>query len=310
MPIDMNLLPVFLAVADETSFSAAAVRLGVTRSAVSQSVRRLEEQLGAALVTRTTRAASLTEAGERLRATLSRPFAEIDGALEAVAHGGKPSGLLRLAVTSIAERILSGPLIASFAAAYPEITVDITVTDEEFDIVSRGFDAGVRLGEVIEQDMVVVPVGGNVREMAVASPSFIAAYGVPAHPRDLARFRCIGWRPAPEAAPYRWEFYDNGEPFSVQVDPQITTNDPRFMLRCALAGGGISFTTEDTFRPYVERGELVSLLEDFLEPFPGFFLYFPSRRHMAAKLRALVDHVHGARTVLSADPGSERGSEQ
>lgn len=291
MNVDPNLLITFVAVADHGNFSAAASHLGVTRSAVSQAIRRLEDRLGVMLVMRTTRATNLTEAGARLRARLAGPLAEIDAALGEATGGQRPSGLLRLAVTSIAERILSGPLVAAFAAAHPEVTVDITVSDEEFDIVARGFDAGVRLGEVIAQDMVVVPVGGEVREMAVASPTYLAVSGTPRHPRDLVRFRCIGWRSSPEAAPYRWQFTEAGKHFDVQVDPQITTNDPRFMLRCALAGGGISFATEETFRPHVARGELVSILEEYLLPFPGFFLYFPARRNMAPKLRAFVEHV-------------------
>ena len=202
-----------------------------------------------------------------------------------------PRGLLRVAVTSIAEQFLSGPLIATFARAYPEVVIDVTVTDDEFDIVAAGFDAGVRLGEVIEQDMIAVPLTGEQREAVVAAPAYLDAYGTPLHPRDLVDHRCIGWRPAPEVAPYRWEFVEDSVAFDVAVGPQITTNDMLLMLRSALAGGGITFAMEETFRPYLERGELVSLLQDYLPPFPGFFLYFPDRRNMAPKLRALVDHV-------------------
>ncbi|MBA4208279.1 MAG: LysR family transcriptional regulator [Parvibaculum sp.] len=291
MNIDLNLLPLFLAVAEEPNFRAAADRLGVTRSAVSQGIRRLEDAFGTMLVMRTTRSVRLTEAGERLRDALSRPFLDINAALESVAAEDAPRGHLRIAVTSIAEQFLSGPLIASFAAANPGVTLDVTVTDEEFDIVAAGYDAGVRLGEVIEQDMIAIPVTGDQREMAVASPAYIAIHGTPAHPRDLVHHRCIGWRPAPNVAPYRWEFEENGVPFDVAVEPQITTNDLRLMLRTALAGGGITFAPEETFRPYVEDGRLVSLLEDFLPPFPGFSLYFPQRRNMAPKMRALIEHI-------------------
>lgn len=291
MKIDLNLLPLFLAVSTERNFRAAADRLGVTRSAVSQGVRRLEDEFGAALVLRTTRSVRLTEAGERLRDALSRPMSEIDAALESIAAERAPRGVLRIAATSIAERFLSGPLIASFAAAHPGITVDVTVIDDDVDIVAAGFDAGVRLGEAIEQDMVAVPLTGEQRECVVAAPAYLAAHGAPAHPRDLIRHRCIGWRPAPHVAPYRWEFSENGAPFDVAVEPQVTTNDLRLMLRVALAGGGITFATEETLRPYIESGELVSMLEDFLPPFPGFYLYYPQRRNAAPKLRALIDHV-------------------
>jgi len=291
MKLDMNLLPLFLAVAEEDNFRAAADRLGVTRSAVSQGVRRLEDAVGTMLVSRTTRSVRLTEAGERLRDALSRPMTDIAEALERVSGAEAPRGLLRIAATSIAERFLSGPLVASFAEAHPGVTIDITVTDEEFDIVAAGFDAGVRLGEVIEQDMVAVPLTGDQREVAVAAPSYLAAHGSTRHPRDLLNHRCIGWRPAPNVAPYRWEFEENGVPFDIAVEPQITTNDLRFMISSAVSGAGITFAPEETFRPYLESGELVPLLQDFLPPFPGFFLYFPSRRNMPPKLRALIDHV-------------------
>ncbi|RVH20351.1 LysR family transcriptional regulator [Sinorhizobium meliloti] len=291
MKIDMNLLPLFLAVAEEDNFRAAANRLGVTRSAVSQGIRRLEDAFGTTLVTRTTRSVRLTEAGERLREALSQPLSDIGTALDRVAGEDEPRGLLRIAVTSIAEQFLSGPLIASFAQAHPKVAIDVTVTDEEFDIVAAGFDAGVRLGEVIEQDMIAVPLTGDQRELAVAAPTYLAVRGTPAHPRELVHHRCIGWRRAPNVAPYRWEFEENGVPFDVAVEPQITTNDLRFMLRSALCGAGITFATEETFRPFVETGELVPLLQDFLPPFPGFFLYFPQRRNMTPKMRALIEHV-------------------
>ncbi|EOY5723923.1 LysR family transcriptional regulator [Enterobacter cloacae] len=291
MKIDLNLLPVFIAVAEEHSFSKAAARLGVTRSAVSQGIRRLEDTFGTMLVMRTTRSVNLTEAGERLHKSLSLPVAGIEAAFDDMASDDMPRGLLRIAVTSIAEEFLSGPLIASFAAANPAVTLDIVVTDEEFDIVAAGYDAGVRLGEVIEKDMIAIPLTGKQREMVVASPSYLAANGIPVHPRELIHHRCIGWRPAPDVAPYRWPFEENGKAFDLAIEPQITTNDLRLMLRLALAGGGITLATQETFRPYIEGGQLVSLLDDFLPPFPGFYLYFPQRRNIAPKLRALIDHV-------------------
>ena len=291
MKIDLNLLPLFLAVAEERSFSAAAERLGVTRSAVSQGIRRLEDTFGTLLVMRTTRSVNLTEAGERLRKSLSIPLSTIDAACEDVLSDNGPRGHLKIAVTSIAEEFLSGPLLASFAAANPAVTIDIVVSDDEFDIVAAGFDAGVRLGDVIEKDMIAVPLTGQQREVVVASPTYLAAHSAPRHPRELIRHRCIGWRPSPDVAPYRWEFEEAGIPFDVAVEPHITTNDLRLMLRLALAGGGITFATYETFRPFIEKGQLVSLLDDFLPPFPGFYLYFPQRRNMAPKLRALIEPV-------------------
>jgi DNA-binding transcriptional LysR family regulator len=201
MKLDLNLLPLFQAVAEESNFRAAADRLGLTRSAVSQGIRRLEDGIGTALVMRTTRSVRLTEAGERLLAALSQPMSDILAALEHLAAEDQPRGLLRLAVTSIAEEFLSGPLVSRFAEEHPALTIDVTVTDEEFDIVAAGFDAGVRLGEVIEQDMIAVPIGGKQREAAVAAPAYLAAHGAPSHPRELVHHRCIGWRPAPNVAP-------------------------------------------------------------------------------------------------------------
>lgn len=291
MKIDLNLLPLFLAVAEERSFSAAAERLGVTRSAVSQGIRRLEDTFGTLLVMRTTRSVNLTEAGERLRKSLSVPLSTIDAACEDVLSDNGPRGHLKIAVTSIAEEFLSGPLLASFTAANPAVTIDIVVSDDEFDIVAAGYDAGVRLGDVIEKDMIAVPLTGQQREVVVASPTYLAAHSAPRHPRELIRHRCIGWRPSPDVAPYRWEFEEAGIPFDVAVEPHITTNDLRLMLRLALAGGGITFATYETFRSFIEKGQLVSLLDDFLPPFPGFYLYFPQRRNMAPKLRALIEHV-------------------
>jgi len=295
MEPDLNLLRVFLAVAEANNFRAAADRLGITRSAVSQGIRRLEDGLGIALVQRSTRSVRLTEAGVRLHRQVAMPLSTINAALEEVVDDGPPSGLLRIAATSIAERFLSGPLIVGFAQAHPGITLDVTVTDEESDIVAGGFDAGVRLGEVIEQDMVAVPLTGPQREIAVASPAYLERHGTPGHPRELVEHRCIGWRAAPEVAPYRWGFAENGREFDVALNPQITTNDMLLMVRSALAGGGITFALEETFRPYIARGELVPLLEQFTLPFPGFYLYFPSRNNQPPKLRALVEYVRAFR---------------
>lgn len=296
MNVDLNLLRFFLAVAKTHSFRAAADELGVTRSAVSQGIRRLEDGLGIALVQRTTRSVRLTEAGVRLHEQVSESVSVIGSALEEVAFDKRPSGLLRVAVTSIAECFLSGPLITSFAEKYPGITLDVTVTDDESDIVAAGFDAGVRLGEVIEKDMVAVPMTGQLRQSVVASPAYLARHGRPKHPRELINHRCIGWRPAVEVAPYRWEFREKGRGFDLAVDPHITSNDMLLMVRTALAGGGITIGMEDTFSPYVARGELVPLLQEFLPQFPGFYLYFPNRRNQPPKLRALVEHV---RTFLT-----------
>lgn len=294
MEPDLNALAVFALVAEERSFRAAADRMGITRSAVSQTIRRLEETLGIALVLRTTRSVSLTEAGERLYGEIAPAMADMRAAIEATGNlRGRPRGQLRLAVSSIAERFLSGPFLTTFAEANPEVQIDITVTDEEFDIVAEGYDAGVRLGEVIEQDMIAVAVAGDERQLVVCAPRYLQRFGTPSHPSELAAHRCIGWRLAPKVAPYRWEFAEDGKEFSVAVAPEITTNDMALMTKLAVAGAGITFGMEESFRPFIERGELVPVLENFCPRFAGFYLYYSSRRNVAPKLRALIDHVRG-----------------
>lgn len=241
---------------------------------------------------RTTRTIQLTEAGQRLYAEVAPAINQLNRAISDIAElAAEPRGQLRLAISSIAERMLGGELLASFMAAYPQIELDITVTDEEFDIVDQGYDAGVRLGEVIAQDMIAVPVSAAQRQVAVASPDYLARHGTPQHPQQLIEHRCIGWRKGPGLSPYRWEFADQGREFDVAVNPQLTTNDMGVMIRTACAGGGISFGMEETFQPYIARGELVTLLDAWLPSFAGFYLYFPSRKNLAPKLRALIDHV-------------------
>ncbi|WP_134498898.1 LysR family transcriptional regulator [Microvirga pakistanensis] len=296
MNTDLAGITVFVAVAEARSFRAASERLDVTRSAVSQAIRRLEERMGVALIQRTTRSLHLTEAGERLYQSVRPALDDLGAAMEAVGEmRGRPSGMLRITVSSIAERFLSGSLLAGFLAAYPDIRLDITVTDEEFDIVAEGFDAGVRLGEVIEQDMIAIPVSDEQRQIVVGSPDYVAQRGVPTHPRDLSAYHCIGWRPNPQVAPYRWEFTQDGHDFDVAVNPRVTTNDMRVMVRLACTGAGLTFGMEETFRPYITRSELVPLLEEFCPPFPGFYLYYPTRRNVPLKMRVLIDYLHQRR---------------
>ena len=248
--------------------------------------------MGIALVQRTTRSVSLTEAGQQLFDQVTPAIADMQAAVEETGSlNGRPRGQLRLAVSSIAERFLAGPFLAGFAAAHPDIRIDLVVTDEQFDIVAEGYDAGVRLGEVIEQDMIAVSVSGLQRQLAVAAPSYLAAHGRPAHPRELADHRCVGWRPAPGVAPYRWEFAEAGREFAVAVAPEITTNDMGLMIKLALSGAGITFGMEESFLPWLWRGELEAVLEDYCARFPGVYLYYPSRRNLAPKLRALIDHL-------------------
>jgi DNA-binding transcriptional LysR family regulator len=297
MSPDLHAISAFLAVAEARSFRAAAERLGVSRPAVSQALRRLENRLGVALLQRTTRSVALTEAGALLYSEIAPAMAEVVTAIgRAADRDGAPSGILRLAVSSIADSFLSGPLLAGFVEAYPNIWLDVVVTDDEFDIVAEGYDAGVRLGEAIAQDMVAVPVSADQRQVVVAAPAYLERCGVPQHPRDLLAHTCIGWRSAPGVEPYRWEFEEAGHAFEVAVQPRVSTNDMRLMVNTVRAGGGLTCGMEETFEPYLNSGELVAVLGAYCPPFSGFFLYFSDRRNLAPKLRALVNHVRRWRT--------------
>jgi len=300
MATDFTGIAIFIAVAEARSFRLASERLGVTRSAVSQSIRRIEDRLGVALVQRTTRSVILTEAGRKLYDRVAPAMSDVSQAIEDAGGELRPSGTLRLAVSSIAERFLDGALFTAFVSACPDVTLDVTVTDETIDIVAEGFDAGVRLGEVLEQDMVALPVSGEQRQIAVASPEYLKHHTAPTHPRDLAGHRCIGWRPSRDVAPYRWEFTEHGRDFAVAVQPAVTTNEMRVMVNTALAGGGITCGMEELFQPYIESGALVAVLQDYCPPFAGFYLFYPSRRNIPPKLRAFVDHARRWRqTALS-----------
>ncbi|AKU98384.1 Transcriptional regulator, LysR family [Labilithrix luteola] len=290
MQDDLGGLAAFLAVAETRSFRRAGEQLGVTASAVSQTVRQLETRLNLQLFARTTRSVALTEAGEQLFGGIRPAFADVRAALESLhALRARPAGTLRLNVSSVAESFLSTNLLAEFLAEYPDVKLDVAVDDSNTDIVREGFDAGVQLGEVVAQDMVAIPVSPQQRQIVVGSPAYFAAHGKPKHPRDLHTHACIGWRVYTTPAPYQWEFVDGGKEFSVALDARVNTNEMGLMLRLALSGVGLTIGLEDTFRPYIDRGELTITLEKFCPPFPGFFLYYPSRAQTPPKLKALVD---------------------
>jgi DNA-binding transcriptional LysR family regulator len=288
-------IEVFVAVAEAKGFRAAGQRLGVSGSAVSQALRRLEERLGVALVRRTTRSVHLTEAGERLFAAARPALDELRAAVAAVGElGDEPRGTLRLHVSRAGESYLNGPLLAGFLKEHQHVGLDLVVSDEPVDIVAEGYDGGIRLGEIIDRDMIAVPVSGDLRLVVVGAPSYFAKHRKPKHPRDLVDHDCINWHPTAEAPPYRWEFTENKREFSVDVRARVLTNDPALNVRLARAGAGLTMSDERV-RDYVARGELVSVLEEFSTPFPGFYLYYPERRHASPALRALVDYLRRQR---------------
>lgn len=296
MSDELDGMAVFVAVAEAKGFRAAGDRLGVSGSAVSQALRRLEERLGVALVQRTTRSVRLTEAGERLYASARPALEELRAAVAAVSDlGTEPRGKLRLHVSTAADTVLAGPLLPAFLAAHPHVRLELDVSDAPIDIVANGFDAGIQLGEVIDGDMIAVPVTGDIRLVVVGSPAYFARRRRPEHPRDLAEHECVNWHPTADAPPYRWEFTEDGRDFSVAVPTRVLTNEPAVLVRLARAGVGLTMVYEDHARADIARGELVPVLEEFSTPFPGFYLYFPRRRQASAALRALVEYLRRAR---------------
>lgn len=298
MRSDLPSYEAFLAVAEKRSFRAAGQLLGVTPSAVSQTVHKLEDRLGVSLFTRTTRNVALTEAGEHLRAGLRPAFAQMRETVDSLREReGRPAGLLRLNVSSIAETIFSAGVLADFLARHPDIRLDLAVDDTGTDIVKEGFDAGIQLGEVVAQDMVAVNITRHERQIVVASPSYLAKHGTPKRPRDLHDHACIGWRVYSRPAPYRWELTENGRDIELAIAARVDTNEMAVMVRLALDGVGIASGLERTWAPHIARGELVVVLDKYCLPFPGFFLYYPRATRVAPKLRALIDFLRERRAA-------------
>lgn len=300
-------MAVFVAVAEAKGFRAAGDRLGVSASAVSQSIRKLEEHLGVVLVQRTTRSVHLTDAGERLLASVRPALEEVRAAVAAVGElTNEPRGMLRLVVSYGAERFLRDELLTEFLSTHPHIQLDIAVTNEIRDIVASGYDAGIHLGEVIDRDMIAVPVSGDLRLIVVGAPSYFARHRKPKHPRDLVEHECLNWHATPDAPPYRWEFTENGRDFSVAVSTRVLTTDPVLLVRLAVTGVGLAMLFESQIQEQLRRRELVPVLEEFSTPFPGFYLHYPQRRHASPALRAFVDFVRGSRSTSRRGSGSRR----
>jgi DNA-binding transcriptional LysR family regulator len=289
---DYNQLRAFVAVGEHLSFSRAAEVLGVSPSALSQMVRGFEERVGVRLLNRTTRSVALTEAGETLFQRVRPAVSELGAAIGQVRQTReRPSGTVRVhAFRSAAETYLD-PILAGFAERYPDVVLDITLDDEVVDVVAGGFDAALRIGEVIERDMIAVRLGPDLKHIAVASPNYLARHGRPQHPRDLVHHRCIRWRWSGHTTPYAWEFFENDSWFSVTVDGPLIVSDKAMALRATLQGIGIGFPVEDTVTEHIASGNLVPLLEAWSAPFPGMFLCYPQQRQMAPALRAFIDAV-------------------
>ena len=288
---DLFALTVFLAVANHRSFRAASVELNVTRSAVSHSVKSLEQRLGVRLFNRTTRSVSLTEAGERLAAKLRPALSSIAEALQEVDDFlAVPSGTVRINASDVAIRMILRPLLARFRARYPQVHLDIVTDGRLGDIVAEGFDAGIRLAEAVPQDMIAVRLIDTVRFAAVASPAYLAARGRPTVPQDLHQHDCIRFR-FESGAIYRWEFERHGMAETVHVSGPLTLTDQAMMVDAAVDGIGIAFVPDFLVTEALNEGRLERLLADWCPPFPGVCLYYPGRRHVSAGLRALIDTI-------------------
>src|SRR5947209_4312129 len=296
MPQDLNAMAAFVAIGDARGFRAAGERLGVSASAVSQSLKKLEDELGVVLVYRTTRSVRLTEAGERLYASVRPALEEVRAALGAVTElSAEPRGTLRLLVGTGAEHFLRDQVIAGFLAGHPHIRLDLAVSNETMDIVTHGYDGGIQLGEVIDRDMIAVPVSGDLRLAVVGARSYFATRRKPKHPRELVEHECINWHATPSAPAYRWEFTEGGRDFSVAVPTRVLTTDPLVLIGLARARVGLAMTYDRMVRDEVARRELVPVLEEFSTTFPGFYRYYPERRHTSPALRAFIDHLRAAK---------------
>ncbi len=285
---ELSVLSALLAVAEERSFTRAARRLGVTPSALSHAVRALEERVGVRLLARTTRSVAPTEAGAQLLARLRPALGDIRDALALVANlGQRPVGRLRLAVSPLAMMTVLAPKVGPFLHQYPEVALDITSRENRVDLVSGGYDAGIHLMEFIEQDMIAIRVSPDHRPAIVGSPRYFATHPRPRRPRDLLDHHCIGFRHG-SAGVYRWEFDKGKQSLTVAINGPLTVDDAGLMLRAAVDGVGLAYADEERVAPYLAKGSLVRVLEDWCQPFPGFYLYYTSRRHMPAALAALV----------------------
>ncbi|ACE91458.1 LysR family transcriptional regulator [Rhizobium phaseoli] len=280
----------FLAVAREQSFTKAAAKLGVSQSALSHTIRGLEARLGLRLLTRTTRSVSPTEAGERLLVSIGPRFDEIESSLTALsAFRDKPAGTIRINAGEHAANSVLWPALERFLPEYPDVRIEIIVDYGLTDIVAERYDAGVRLGEQVAKDMVAVRIGPDMRMAVVGAPTYFDGRPKPLTPHDLTDHNCINLRLPTYGGVYVWEFEKDGRELNVRVEGQLVFNNIALRLKAALAGTGLAYLPEDAVQAHLENGQLVRVLEDWCPPFPGYHLYYPSRRHASAAFAVVVD---------------------
>ncbi|PIB92293.1 LysR family transcriptional regulator [Caulobacter sp. FWC2] len=283
-------LAAFAAVAKERSFTRAGAKLGVSPSALSQTIKGLEGRLGVRLLTRTTRSVAPTEAGERLLQTIAPRFEEIEQALAALADmRERPAGTIRITAGEHAARAVLQPGLAKLLPDYPDIRVEIVVDYGLVDIVSEGFDAGVRLGEQVAKDMIALRIGPDMRMAVVGSPAYFEGRQRPLTPQDLTDHNCINMRLPTYGGLFPWEFERDGREVKVRVDGQLVFNTIRQRLDSALQGLGLAYMPEDVAAPCIASAELIRVLEDWCPPFTGYHLYYPSRRHASPAFSLLIE---------------------
>ena len=297
-------LPVVIAVARRGGFALAAAELGMSPSAVSHAVRLVEERIGQPLFARTTRSVSLTEAGKALVETAAPALQDITERMDRIrAIKGRPSGLLRLNVPNIAVPLAVTPVIAAMAERYPDVTVELLTEQGLVDIVGEGFDAGIRLGEMIAQDMVTVRLTPPFHAVIVASPAYIGRRGRPRSVADLANHNCIGYRLVRSGALYRWDLNEDGKDVVVEAKGTVIVTDSLAAIDLALAGVGLAYAFEPLVRADLAAGRLVQILPQTAIEEPGLFLYFPRRAAMAPKLRAFIDSAQEIGRTSLRTPG-------
>jgi DNA-binding transcriptional LysR family regulator len=283
-------LMAFLAVARERSFTRAAAQLGVSQSALSHAIRGLEERLGLRLLTRTTRSVAPTEAGERLIRTVGPKFEQIDSELTALTElREKPAGTIRITTGEHAAQVVLWPALAALLPRYPDIKVELMIDYGLTDIVAERYDAGVRLGEQVAKDMIAVRIGPDFGMAVVGAPAYFEARPKPKKPQDLTAHDCINIRLPTYGGIYAWEFEKRGRELKVRVDGQLVFNNIALRLNAVLAGCGLAYLPEDQVAPYLADGRLVRVLDDWCAPFPGYHLYYPSRRQPAPAFAVLVE---------------------
>ncbi len=286
---ELSALSAFLVVAEERSFTKAARRLEISASALSHALRKLEERIGVRLLARTTRSVTPTDAGEQLIARLRPALGDIRGALDQVTTlRDRPVGRVRVLVPRLAAMTVLAPKLGRFARNYPDVVLDVTTDDSRVDLVAAGFDAGIHFGEFIEQDMVAVRVSKDLRPAIVGSPEYFESHATPKSPSDLRTHECIRFRHG-SAGIYRWEFDKGRRSLVVAVNGPLIVDDVELVIRAAIDGVGLAFVDDDRIAQHLASGALVRVLEDWCPPFPGFFLYYPSRRQQPAALAALIE---------------------